>query len=95
MTTQSTEINAYQGQLRERICDILKDEPFLGKMDHLQIARALIDSAFTWCDYNGGIDDTCHTAKRLHDLVDEAGAMQHSDYTHETLQKHLRKTNQS
>ena len=87
-----TNIHRLQSDLRERICDILNDEPFIGQMDHTAIAEALVQSAFAWCDFNGGIDDTCHAAKRLHQLVDDAGTKKNSDYSPNKLDEYLKKT---
>ncbi|MEI7458866.1 MAG: hypothetical protein WCK15_05620 [Pirellula sp.] len=84
-------------KFRERIRDILLEEPFLGRlaMDHTVVAEALIQSAFARYDFNGGIDDTCHAAKKLHRLVDKAGALKNSEYSPAKLQSYLKKTKHS
>ena len=65
--TMSTDL---KDELRERICAILSEDQFQS-MGHTEVSRALVGSAFAWRDFNGGIDDTRHAAKCLHDLVDE------------------------
>ena len=92
MNTTSADATKLPELLRERICDVVKEEPFFGQMDHFTIARTLVQIAFAWCDLNGGIDDTCHAAKQLHNLVDEAGTQKRSDYSPEKLQDYVRKT---
>lgn len=91
----TTETQQLQNELRERICEIVQKQPFAGKIGHYEIAEAMVQSAFAWCDFNGGIDDTCHAAKRLHQLVDEAGEKKDSSYSPEKLQEYLRKAGRS
>ena len=78
-------------QLRDRICDVLLEKPFKG-MGHVAVSEALVESAFAWRDFNGGIGDTCHASKCLHELVDETGRQHDPEYTPEKLQEYLRKT---
>ena len=83
-----------QNQLRERLCAILLEKPFFQQLNHVDISKALVQSAFAWRDFRGGIDDICHAAKCLHQLVDEAAAETDPEYTHEKLNEYLRKTGQ-
>ena len=80
-----------QDKLRSQICDILQSEPFLGSLSSTEIAQTLVASAFASCDFNGGLDDTCHAAKVLHGLVDDAGHVRREDYSPEKLASYVGK----
>ncbi len=82
-----------QNQLRERVCAVLFEEPFR-QLNHVDISEALVQSAFAWRDFNGGIDDICHAAKCLHQLVDEAAAKKDPEYTPEKLNEYRRRSGQ-
>lgn len=76
-----------QDKLRSQICDILQSEPFLGSLSSTEIAQTLVASAFASC----GLDDTCHAAKVLHGLVDDAGHVRREDYSPEKLASYVGK----
>ena len=82
-----------QNKLRERLCAILLEEPFQ-RLNHVDISEALVQSAFAWRDFSGGIDDICHAAMCLHQLVDEAAAKKDPEYTTERLNEYRRRTGQ-
>jgi hypothetical protein len=63
--------------------------------DHVAVSKAMVKCAFAFRDFNGGIDDTCHAAKCMHDLVDEAAALHDSEYTPKKMQQYLKKTGQA
>ena len=77
-------------KLRDHICDLLQADPFLGSLSHTDIAEALVNSAFAFSDFNGGLNDTCHAAKVMHQLVDEAGQKRHDDYSPEKLKSYTK-----
>ena len=83
-----------QNQLRERLCAVLSEEPFR-QLNNVDISEAFVQSAFAWRDFNGGIDDICHAAKCLHQLVDEAAAKKDPEYNREKLNGYLRKAGRS
>ena len=93
-TETKKEAAELQEKLRDALCDLLAEEPFVTQLNHYKIAEVLVSSAFAWMDFNGGIGDTCHAAKQLHRLVEEAASRRHPAYSYERLRKYLKGTNE-
>jgi hypothetical protein len=68
MIFSTTDLEKAKDQLSARIDALCLEEPFLS-MGHMAISQVLVSSAFACCDFNGGIDDSLHAAKRLHEMV--------------------------
>jgi hypothetical protein len=86
---------ALQDEQRKRITELLQKSPCALRMRNAEISETLLKIAFAGWDQNGGVNDTCHTAKRLHEFVDEVGASRHPDYSPDELKKYLKSTRQS
>jgi hypothetical protein len=93
MPTAVTSKRNRKVELRQMICDALTEPEYLG-MTSVEISEALMECAFAWRDYGGGIDDTCHAAKSLHQFVDREGARRRRDYSPEKLRNYLTRTRQ-
>lgn len=92
-TLKSKSTSKLKVELRDRICKILMEPDFI-QMGSVAVSEALVESAFAWRDWNGGLDDVCHAAKSLHDLVDAEAARRHDDYSPEKLREYLKLTRQ-
>lgn len=57
--------------LREKLNQLIREDPELLKMSAVETSEALIGSAFAFRDYNGGAEDSRHAAQALHQLVDK------------------------
>lgn len=57
--------------LREQIVDALWDECFQGDNSTFTAAKVLVEIAFNLLDWNGGVEDTKHAAKRVREFVGE------------------------